>query len=73
MNYQDSAYWADVLFARAETDAFTQLNASIGWRFRDESLTLKIIGQNLTDEAVQQHIFGDIIDRKIAGQISVSF
>jgi len=73
VNYQDSAYWADVLFARAETDGFTQLNASIGWRFRDESLTLKIIGQNLTDEAVQQHIFGDIIDRKIAGQVSVSF
>jgi len=73
VNYQDDAYWADVLFARAPTDAFTQVNASVGWRFNDEALTLKLIGQNLTDEDVQQHIFGDIIDRKIAAQLSYSF
>jgi outer membrane receptor protein involved in Fe transport len=73
VNYQDEAYWADVLFARAPTDAFTQLNASVGWRFRDDSLTLKLIGQNLSDEKVQQHIFGDIIDRKFSAQVSITF
>lgn len=73
VNYQDQAYWADVLFARAPTDAFTQFNASVGWRFRDDNLTLKLIGQNLFDEEVQQHIFGDIIDRKLAAQVSISF
>jgi iron complex outermembrane receptor protein len=73
VNYQDEAYWADVLFARASTDAFTQVNASVGWRFRDDSLTFKLIGQNLFDEELQQHIFGDIIDRKIAAQVAVSF
>jgi len=73
VNYQDSAYWADVLFARAETDAFTQLNASLGWRFHDEKLALKLIGQNLTDQTFQQHIFGDYIERRVLGQVSISF
>jgi iron complex outermembrane receptor protein len=73
LNYQDEAYWADVLFARAPTDAFTQVNASVGWRFRDDSLTVKLIGQNVFDEELQQHIFGDIIDRRIDAQVSFSF
>jgi len=73
VNYQDEAYWADVLFARAPTDAFTQVNASVGWRFREDSLTLKLIGQNIFDDELQQHIFGDIIDRRIDAQVSISF
>ena len=73
VNYQGEAYWADVLFARAPTDAFTQVNASVGWRFRDDSVTLKLIGQNLFDEKVQQHIFGDIIGRRLAAQVSYTF
>lgn len=73
LNYQDEAYWSDVLFARAWTDSFTQLNGSVGWRFRQDSLTVQLIGQNLTDERVQQHIFGDIIERKLAGQVSIEF
>lgn len=73
VNYQDESYWADVLFARAPTDAFTQVNASVGWRFRDDSLTLKLIGQNIFDEELQQHIFGDIIDRRLDAQVSISF
>jgi hypothetical protein len=31
------------------------------------------VAQNLFDEHVQQHIFGDLIDRKLAGQVSVEF
>jgi outer membrane receptor protein involved in Fe transport len=73
VNFQDEAYWADVLFARAPTDAFTQLNAAAGWRFLSERLTIKIAAQNLTDERVQQHIFGDIIDRRVEAQVSYVF
>ena len=72
-NYQDEAYWADVLFARAPTNSFTQINASVGWRFRNDSLTLKLIGQNIFDDDLQQHIFGDIIDRRVDAQVSFSF
>jgi hypothetical protein len=45
----------------------------VGWRFREEKLTVKLIGQNLFDERLQQHIFGDIIERRISGQVSIAF
>ncbi|HSC16522.1 MAG TPA: TonB-dependent receptor [Gammaproteobacteria bacterium] len=73
VNYQDEAYWADVLFARASTPSFTQVNAAFGWRFASDKVTLKLVAQNLFDEDVQQHIFGDIIGRKLAGQVSIDF
>jgi outer membrane receptor protein involved in Fe transport len=62
-----------VLFARAATPAFTQINASLGWRFRQQSLSFELIGQNLFDRQLQQHIFGDIIERKIAARTVLSF
>jgi iron complex outermembrane receptor protein len=73
INYQDEAYWADVLFARAPTEAFTQVNAALGWRLVDDRLTFKLLAQNVFDEHVQQHIFGDILERKLAGQVSIEF
>jgi outer membrane receptor protein involved in Fe transport len=73
VNHQDEAYWADVLFARASTPSFTQVNAAFGWRFASDKVTLKLVAQNLFDEDVQQHIFGDIIGRKLAGQVSIEF
>lgn len=73
VNYQDDSYWADVLFVRAELEGFTQANASVGWRFRNEQLGVKLIVQNLFDEALQQHIFGDILERRVKAQISYTF
>ena len=72
-NYQDDSYWADVLFVRAELDGFTQVNTSVGWRFRNEQLGVKLIVQNLFDEELQQHIFGDILERRVKAQISYAF
>jgi iron complex outermembrane receptor protein len=71
VNYQDEAYWADVLAVRASTEAFAQVGATVGWRFIDERVTLKIVGQNVLDERVQQHIFGDLLERRVEGQVSV--
>ena len=73
VNYQDEAYWGDVLFARGTTDSFTTLNVAAGFRLFEERMTLQVIGNNVTDEDVQQHIFGDIIGRKIVGQVGFSF
>jgi hypothetical protein len=72
-NYQDEAFWADVLNVRAATDSFTQINLSLGVRLLDERMTLQVTGANVTDEDVQQHIFGDIISRKITGQLGFRF
>ena len=72
-NYQDEAFWTDVLDSRfwGPTDSFTQFNASLGYRFSD-AVSLSVNGQNLTDERVQQHVFGDIISRKVTGVLSIS-
>jgi outer membrane receptor protein involved in Fe transport len=80
INYQDKAYWQDVLDARYAgfTDAFTQVNTTIGVKLgkvtKDDAqyvAQLKIV--NLFDEEIQQHVFGDIFRRQIAGEIRVSF
>ena len=75
MNYQDEAFWTDVLDARfhGPTEEFGQINVGFGWRFNDERLTLGIIGSNITDERVQQHVFGDIISRKISAELRFVF
>ncbi len=74
-NYQDEAFWTDILDPRfwGPTDSFTMLNAGIGWRLNDGRVTLAINGQNLTDEEIQQHVFGDIISRKVVGQVGFTF
>jgi len=72
-NYQDEAFWADVPFAVGTTDSFTMVNAAIGIRLLDERMTLQILGANIFDEYVQQHYFGDIISRKVTGQIGFRF
>ena len=55
------------------TDAFTQVNAAIGVRLLDERMTLQVIGSNIFDEDIQQHYYGDILSRKITGQVGFRF
>ncbi len=72
--YQDEAVWRDVLDARywGPTESFTSINASAGVRW-GEKATISILGSNLTNERIQQHVFGDIIARKITGQVRFAF
>jgi outer membrane receptor protein involved in Fe transport len=73
INYQDEAYWADVPLAVGSTDAFTQVNLAVGFRFLEERMTLQVIGSNIFDEDIQQHYYGDILSRKITGQLGFRF
>ncbi len=73
VNYQDEAFWADVPLAVGFTDAFTQVNLGVGFRLLDERMTLQVIGSNVFDEDIQQHYYGDIISRKIIGQVGFRF
>jgi outer membrane receptor protein involved in Fe transport len=75
VNYQDEAFWTDVLDSRffGPTDSFAQLNLAVGFRFADDRATFQINGQNVLDEDVQQHVFGDIIGRKVSAQVSYDF
>ena len=62
-----------MLSIQGTTDAFTMVNATIGLRLFDGRATLSIIGQNIFDEKLQQHLFGDIISRKVTGQLQFRF
>ena len=73
VNYQDEAYWADVPLAVGKTKAFTQVNLAVGFRLLDERMTLQVIGSNIFDEDIQQHYYGDILSRKITGQVGFRF
>lgn len=65
--YQDVAFWADVLDARfwGPTESFVSVNLAAGWRFYRGHAVLSLNAQNIFDERVQQHVWGDIISRKI--------
>jgi len=75
INYQDEAFWTDVLGSQfwGPTDSFTQLNLGFGVRFKSDTIKLWLYAQNLFDADAQQHVFGDIIGRKVTAQIRFEF
>ena len=71
--YTGSAFWADVLDSRfwGSTPSYTFLNAAAGYHFHKTDLEFK--GTNLADRRVKEHIFGDIIGRKVTVQVRERF
>jgi len=69
------AFWADVQPYTGWTPAYTMTNATAGVRFRagrsDGSLSVKAI--NIGDQQVRQHIFGDVLRRRVSVELRVSF
>lgn len=75
VNYSDDAFWTDVLDSRfaGPTDSFTQFNLTLGYHLVPDRIVLSIVGNNIFDEDVQQHVFGDLIERKLSAQLRFSF
>jgi outer membrane receptor protein involved in Fe transport len=75
VSYTDKAFWQDVLDARYAgfTDPFTTLNGAFGVRWRGDRVVTSIKMNNIGNEEVQQHIFGDIIRRQVIGEARVTF
>jgi len=72
VTYQDEAFWTDFSDRSfwGPTDAFHAINLAAGTRFYDGNMVLTINANNITDERVQQHVFGNIIGRKIWAQLT---
>ncbi len=66
VNYQDEAFWADVLDARfhGTTDAATTLNLTLGYDF-PQGFGVSLRTTNLTNTDFQQHYWGDVIGRRV--------
>jgi iron complex outermembrane receptor protein len=75
VNYTDEAYWQDVLDARfaGTTDAFTMVNATVGYRWMSDKLVTSLKMMNLANQEIQQHIFGDIFRRQVVGEVRYTF
>ena len=72
VSYSSSAFWQDVLDARysGTTDAYTLVNGAFGvkWGANDRFVTsLKV--NNLLNDEIQQHVFGDIIRRQVIAEL----
>jgi outer membrane receptor protein involved in Fe transport len=74
VNYQDAAFWTDVLDPSywGPTDSFTMVNTTVGFRVT-EDITISASANNLFDQDVQQHVFGDRIGRRFSGQLKFRF
>jgi iron complex outermembrane receptor protein len=75
LSYTDKAFWQDVLDARYAgfTDPFTTVNGAFGVRWLGDRLVTSIKMNNIGNEEMQQHIFGDIIKRQVVGEARVTF
>jgi len=73
LSYQDKAYWKDVLnpLYIGWTDAFTTVNCSFGvkWAGGKVLTTLKV--NDLFNQKIMQHIFGDVIKRAVVGEVRI--
>ena len=75
LNYTAEAFWTDVLSApfHGPTEAFTTVNGAFGVRWMDNHITTTVKVNNIFDEEVQQHIFGDIIQRMWYAEVLFNF
>lgn len=71
VNYAGEALWVDVLNASYAgfTEPYTMLNATLGVRLADGKVMVSLKAINLTNETIQQHIFGDILKRSVVAEL----
>jgi outer membrane receptor protein involved in Fe transport len=73
LNYSDKAFWVDVLDSPffGYTDSYAMLNASLGVKFNDGKVIASLKGTNLTNETIQQHVFGDILKISVTAEVRI--
>ena len=54
-------------------DAYTLLNASVGYRFLKNQAEIRGVGFNLLDDQHREHPFGQVIDRRLMAMFSYRF
>jgi outer membrane receptor protein involved in Fe transport len=74
-SYVGAAFWQDVFDARLHdrTRAYTLVNGAFGVHSADRMMTIVIRATNMLNRRVQQHIFGDFINRTVTGEVHFTF
>jgi outer membrane receptor for ferrienterochelin and colicins len=75
INYSDGAFWSDVLTApyHGFSDAYTLVNGSFGVKWAGGKTTTTVKVNNLFNETVQYHVFGDLFRRSVTGELRFDF
>jgi len=75
VGYVDSAYWNDVInvIYSGPTKAYKVVNLSAGVRWGGGKYMAMLKVANLANTPIQNHVFGDILKRQIAGELRVRF
>jgi iron complex outermembrane receptor protein len=75
VGFQDAAFWQDVLDARYHgwTRPYATVDAGAGVRSVDGTMTVAVRATNLLNRATQQHVFGDVIKRRVTGEVRFAF
>jgi outer membrane receptor for ferrienterochelin and colicin len=74
ISYVDSAYWRDMFAYSGPTNSYTQVNAGGGVRWgENQRYTALLKISNLGNTPIQNHFFGDILKRQIAGELRMRF
>ncbi len=63
----------DIEFQSFHLDAYTLLNASLGYRFLRNQAEIRGVVFNLLDDLHREHPYGQVIDRRIMGLFSYKF
>ena len=66
-----AAFWSDVLTTafHGYSDAYTMVNGSFGVKWNGGAITTLLKVTNLFNQDIQQHIFGDILRRRVVGEV----
>ena len=71
VNAATDAFWSDVLTAgyHGYTDAYATVNGSFGVKWAGGAITTTVKVNNIFNQTIQQHIFGDLLRRTVLGEI----
>jgi outer membrane receptor protein involved in Fe transport len=71
LQYTSEAFFRDVLDATYAgfTQPFTVINAGAGYRIPGDKATVVVKVRNLANEAVQNHLFGDLLKRQVVAEL----
>lgn len=81
-SWQSDQWWVEqvldterggVVFRRFHLPSYATLNARVGWRFFGDQLELAAVGTNLIADGHREHPFGQPVDRRFMGFVTVRF
>ena len=74
VNTATRAFWTDVLTSEFHgySEGYTTVNGSFGVKWNQGEVTTLVKVTNLFNRSIQQHVFGDILQRTVVGEVRFS-